>query len=370
MAGRNPELPVRLFSGAVLIGAIVLAIGVVTVLTSYLSTGDDEVLQRLADALQKLALTIAVIAGGIWTLFTFSALHTRDLARSELATLQMQLERQATLRIGIRTEPFDFPGYSSYYVKVLVSVKNTGNRNTTLALNSSLLVAEVVPVGYDVAPLLHFASSPVGRGKIGAVSESPLTDAASAHAQPVAIEADYTLRVGMEIEVVYLIKLRGPGVYHAQFQTPLHPGEIQRMHEVGMKVDSAMWTADEVFCLPPVAGRAALGGQSAYDGSYPRTLEWCESSLRKVAAHLLTVDLDDPPSIPMQVLCMELSDGRRYLLFDQRSRGDITAVAQTLLDQGAAAGSIGIDVQGVMTALSADLESTQQATAVEPQSSM
>lgn len=353
----EPDISTRVFKSLVLVGAVALTIAVIAIVYSFANGLDDEEFQRLADGVQKLAVTFAVIGGALWTLFTYSALHTRDRARAELLSLQTQLERQASVRISVAVEPFEFPGYYSNYARATVTIKNTGNRNTTLSQSASLAVAEVVPVGDDVAPLFYTAWSPIGKHAWASWHNE------GGFSEPIPVlptGSDYLLRAGMEIDVKFLVRLPGPGAYHIQFRTPLHRDELTRMHELGLAVDKAYWIGEQIIAVQSSQDRAVIGAPFRYSGSYPETLDACDSSLASVAAYLTRAKLEEPAVQPIVELCSQLADVRRLILFGSNN-ASVPGTVSRLLQHIESGQMVGIDLRVVDSALRRDQSGAAQA---------
>lgn len=97
---------------------------------------------------QSLSLTLAVMVGGIWSLYTFDVLGARDRATAELKELQYTIDQQATVQIELKAEQVQIPGSSERYILTKVAVNNTGNRNAILDFTKSPLgVARVLSPG-------------------------------------------------------------------------------------------------------------------------------------------------------------------------------------------------------------------------------
>lgn len=85
---------------------------------------------ELADLIQKLSVSIAVVIGGIWTLFTFKALNLKKKAEAELRELEHKLSFEAKLNIDIVS---DYVKLNSHFIlKIMVKIQNVGTRDTII----------------------------------------------------------------------------------------------------------------------------------------------------------------------------------------------------------------------------------------------
>lgn len=93
---------------------------------------DPEQLSQIASAVESFAVAIAVVLGGIWTLFTFGRLGATKRAQSELAELQQKLSRSAQLNIEIRGRQVIDVSQGNYLLLVQATIENVGTRRTNL----------------------------------------------------------------------------------------------------------------------------------------------------------------------------------------------------------------------------------------------
>jgi hypothetical protein len=84
-----------------------------------------EAFKNLAAGIQSIGVTLAVIVGSIWSVYTFSVLRLRKKAEAELF-------EQAVLDITVDAKQEHLPGNQQYYIAAVATVVNKGNRNTFL----------------------------------------------------------------------------------------------------------------------------------------------------------------------------------------------------------------------------------------------
>src|SRR5690606_35069294 len=93
---------------------------------------DYEDISHLASAVQSIAVAIAVIVGGVWTVFTFNRLRLTKKAEAELAELQQKLGRTALLNINVTATSARLASEDGYLISAQAIVENVGTRRTSL----------------------------------------------------------------------------------------------------------------------------------------------------------------------------------------------------------------------------------------------
>ena len=112
-------------------------------MTIMRSPESAERFKNVAAGVQSIAVTPAVIIGGVWTLYTFSALGTKARAEAELF-------QQAVLAIKVEARQESLTVEQGRYIAAIVSIENKGNRNTFLDFRQ-LKPFRVLPVVFDSA---------------------------------------------------------------------------------------------------------------------------------------------------------------------------------------------------------------------------
>ena len=94
----------------------------------------------LMAAVQSLAVALAVIIGGIWSLFTFNALAVRPRALAEAADLEARAERHAVGNMSVTATQLTLPGTPDICLRIDVTVENVRNFDLTLHFDSDPIV--------------------------------------------------------------------------------------------------------------------------------------------------------------------------------------------------------------------------------------
>jgi hypothetical protein len=89
----------------------------------------------LAATVQSIAVTVGVIAGGVWAWFRFRALNEQARAAAELDRLRLSNERRASLNVNISATPAHANGRSALVVNVMIT--NIGTRSEVIDWTSS-----------------------------------------------------------------------------------------------------------------------------------------------------------------------------------------------------------------------------------------
>jgi hypothetical protein len=86
----------------------------------------------LAQGIQSLAVAAAVVAGGIWAIYRFWSLRELDKAKVELERLRKTMTERGTLNISVTARSLSRPNGDGYYIELMASLSNVGNRTEVL----------------------------------------------------------------------------------------------------------------------------------------------------------------------------------------------------------------------------------------------
>jgi hypothetical protein len=182
----------------------------------------------LAAGIQSIAISVAVVIGGIWAIYRFLSLRELGRARVELKRLQRALAERATLNISLSAHPHTDPNGNGYYIEVAASVSNVGNRTEILNwLEGGIYTAPVI--GQKMGNVIFGAWIETKRG--GRTRRISSTLAPS------------------EVTVFsFLVPIVKPGLYYVVFSvsgSPEERKELQREHErVAKEIGMINWGAD------------------------------------------------------------------------------------------------------------------------------
>jgi hypothetical protein len=171
--------------------------------------------------IQAIALTLALLVGGVWTVILYSRLHEAERASAELLVKQAEvnkheLERQQNLdrlqqtfgQISLSTSSLAHSGRTSCYLQVVARITNQGTRQIRLRFNKGdpLRVAEVSTARDGKPEFRPIASAPVqtfsntGRSVLPLPSSKLLPDEGS----------EYPFIVRVQRNRLYLIQFSVP----------------------------------------------------------------------------------------------------------------------------------------------------------------
>jgi hypothetical protein len=172
--------------------------------------------KNLAAGIQSWIISIAVLVGGGWTLYTFVVLEATKRAEKELFT-----QAQVNIKVHARQEALES---GEPCMVAIVEVTNTGGRNVFLDYSEKPLV--VKRVSFDQAG--HSSSREVLR-------------------QPNISAASRVLRAGESVQYPFLILIQEPGMYIVQFEVPLPKAEMDEHRKPGGPAGKIYWEGATVL---------------------------------------------------------------------------------------------------------------------------
>jgi hypothetical protein len=193
---------------------------------------DSERFQQLTSGLQNIVVTLAVLVGGIWTLYTFQTLKTREKAKLDLEIAEY---RRAALDIAIKADYVDQSqdpaSGKSRFIAATVTLTNRGVVHADINVSGESLIVQ----RFENSPE---GPRPVERGGF----------------QPLGVQgAGGVVRPNATAEYAYLIPVSGPGIYLLSFRAT-----ADERSTTDLKVDVAkpeitkvVWSADKIVIAAP-----------------------------------------------------------------------------------------------------------------------
>lgn len=206
---------------------------------------------------------LAVLAGGAWALFNFTALNKLAQSRAELANLELDrvnkqkeiesklyehrqkeleiqtLEQKArvgsVINVTLQASQLALPGDASRYISAVVQVENKGTINTLLPFGDDrkpLSVYEVVSFDDEGAPQF---GSPQKYGTPVATSAGVLSP-------------NVNVRAGGTEKIHFLFRAKSAGLYFLAFAVPLDPANQEIAKKLGFKF-KGNWVAKEYLVV-------------------------------------------------------------------------------------------------------------------------
>lgn len=199
--------------------------------------------KNLADGVHSLLLSAAVIAGGGWAAWEFSALLKAETAQSQLQLVQAEVAEKwakmgAPLNFKIATAQLA-PQGDERLLSVEVEVSNPGNRGTTMNIEDRPL--RVARVSRNADGTLH--AGPVAWvGKVKLRSAEEQADGAGEIAQVTHV----VVLPGQIKTLAFLINVPGPGVYLVEFRASLDKSDASDWENAGMPAErTKSWMASK-----------------------------------------------------------------------------------------------------------------------------
>ncbi len=156
-------------------------------------------IKNVLSAAQSAAVTLAIVVGGIWTLFTFWGLGSINRSQAEQAVIQRDLAQAEVVNVVVSATQNSAPDVAGHFASGEVIIKNDGSVRTTIPFDSrSLRIARRLTDGsYEI------------------VREAPLYAVGGP-------QTSWGLPPGSTARFSFFEPVPGPGVYLIQFvaQTP------------------------------------------------------------------------------------------------------------------------------------------------------
>ena len=176
---------------------------------------DHEKFMKISEGLRNLAMTIAVIVGGLWTAYVFNAeLHIEN-AQATLDKLKLEASSAPSIDKQLDVEQLFVPGDSAYYLHISVQGTNTGNKSTTLnILKEPIKVAEVT---------LNNSEKP--KFKIVATTDYYSPEGSKT--------ANVVIGAGETNKIPFVVKVNHPGLYLIEFEAQMESSDLTESIRAG-----------------------------------------------------------------------------------------------------------------------------------------
>lgn len=194
--------------------------------------------------IQSLAVSVAVVAGGIWSLFTFRTLSAKRKALAELADLEAKVKRQGVVNLSISVSQLLLTPARDLALSIDVIATNVGSRNVLVRFDDDSIVAtECVPSGDSVLPI----SATYVRYDFESGPEKATT-------------GDLVIRVGKTWHLPFIARVPRPGLYNVLVQAILSSTEAAIAAETGLTApaDSVAWSDSTFVVIHPIAESGAV----------------------------------------------------------------------------------------------------------------
>jgi len=145
-------------------------------------------------------LAICAIVTIVWGVFTYGALHQRDIALSQLKEINKRIRSTETTFFDIKTNIIKGNGF--FYINPTVNVKNSGSDVIYIGLDpDSLSVTRVIAKGDKIIPFESY--HPKLYTQVTSSGNAPIDK--------------MIVPIGAERSLSYLISVDTPGMYYITF---------------------------------------------------------------------------------------------------------------------------------------------------------
>ena len=207
----------------------------VAILTLMSSCRDEnfESLNNLTSSINNMSVTLAVLIGGIWTLYTFYKTQQTNKAKSEIQLLELKLKVQPAVSISISTSQVASINEQKIF-EVEVVLSNSGSKDA----------------------IIHFYEEPLKMATIfkDADEAMQLANIKSIKYKNINIDGPKYLRLrhGIDWKFKYLVKINNPGIYYLQYRVPVNNEGNERVtdqYEIDRIMKDAHWFGEHYFSV-------------------------------------------------------------------------------------------------------------------------
>ena len=175
-------------------------------------------IKDVAQAFQGFATGLAILAGGVWALYRFSALKEVDRAKAELNKKEQDLKEQPVVDLSISAHQKFISGSTDLFLDINIIAKNNGSQNARLAYeeNFSLYVYKVT--GAD------------GEQQYECVQRHKVRKASN----PNEFAKATGIRSGQTQEIPFYCQIKEPGLYFIAFRVVVPNIAREQLEAVGL----------------------------------------------------------------------------------------------------------------------------------------
>lgn len=173
-----------------------------------------ETFSKVSQGVQSIVVTLAVIIGGVWTVYTFSVLGTTEKAKLELF-------QQAVLDVSLSARQESIGGDERFYIIGEAVLTNKGNRNTMIGEECTIVLSK-------------FSFDESGKGHWEKMSEF-------------SYGKEILLRSGASRQFPFATTVSEKGMYSVEFLTPVTDKNDQRILNESRTSEIVAGTASGVW---------------------------------------------------------------------------------------------------------------------------
>ncbi len=195
-----------------------------------------------AETFHYLALTLAIVVGGTWTLYTFDVLQMKENAQSDLVTANEDLKK---VKLELKDLQDKIDGTDSSYIQIQTEQvnydkfdKSSKQMENKLGLIINVLVQNTgtndVDMSWKKSPLRVFRveSRNGDEEKLHAPLIPRIYDGHDSKGKKTALNNLY-LFVGAKKELSFFVELNEPGLYYVMFKADTNGSVDKKMEEIG-----------------------------------------------------------------------------------------------------------------------------------------
>ena len=175
---------------------------------------DADRFSQISSGIQSGVVSLAVIVGGIWTLYSFNAQLQVENARAQLTKLKREIDSESKIEISLETKQLRGKGREKLIFGTLM-LKNSGTENTALVVADTPI--QIFSVSFD--------QDGVEQWKLVRLLPMRQSDKT--------IYGAIALHAGSQVSRSFITPAPATGVYAVKFSASRSATEIGRLKAMG-----------------------------------------------------------------------------------------------------------------------------------------
>jgi hypothetical protein len=205
---------------------------------------DHEKFKNVAAGVQSWVVALGLLIGGIWTLYLYTALNTKQMALAEFEEMRRK-NHQGVVTIDVKAEQEYMPDDPGKSVRINIQATNLGDRNIPLKLGDAPLTVSKLHPDNDGRLHIEWAKSssiPYLNHDSLAVRDLRSNDVV----EPVEFEL---LRAGQTVSFPTWFHVEGAGLYLIEFAPELTGEELRIAQQAAGRPNDKFHVTGQTFIL-------------------------------------------------------------------------------------------------------------------------
>lgn len=196
---------------------------------------DHERFKNIAAGFQSWLVSLALLVGGVWTVYVFHFSLQIENSRAQLSKLNRELLESPKLEIDLQVAAMRSPSKQKRYFECHLVVKNVGTKGTSLIFGEHSVVLSKVTVLDDGT----------AQWKVAQKLMVPTLDTTGGQG---ALKSLVALP-GMTARTALLLAVDTPGLYVLSVQAKRSEAEVREAKLTGAPNSDILWGAERYFLV-------------------------------------------------------------------------------------------------------------------------